>query len=160
MKAKIQGLALSFLPETDVTTTEINALPHAERKAHYLANPMPIPSRGPGIIRTIVHLLEKANPERKGKPITKEQIVEKLAVKFPDRDLKKLRTTIHNNVPTCLTVYYGCPVQRVIVGKSGASAYYATTDFTLSEKPAKKKPARKSPAKKKPARKKPETAAA
>jgi hypothetical protein len=55
--------------------------------------PKSAPAKGPkppGVISSIVELLSAASKE---KPITKDQLVERLAKRFPDRDPKAMRVT-------------------------------------------------------------------
>jgi hypothetical protein len=58
------------------------------------------PFQGVGIIATIVSLVESAD---KKTGITKEQILDALAVKFPERDKARMGKTVQVQVPARIT---------------------------------------------------------
>lgn len=52
--------------------------------------------KGPGVIGSIVEFLSAASED---KPITKKQIVEKLAKRFPDREAEAMAKTVNIQIP-------------------------------------------------------------
>lgn len=53
--------------------------------------------KGPGVIGTIIELLQKAD---ENKPVSKDQILKELSKRFPDRDADGMKKTINIQLPT------------------------------------------------------------
>lgn len=76
--------------------------------------PLPFADGG-SVIKTIVEILTKAGDN--GKPLTKDAIHEKMKKIYPDRDAKKMFTTMSNQVPSRLRI-----VRRIHVWKTSKTA--------------------------------------
>ena len=65
--------------------------------------------RKPGVIDAIIEVLTNASAK---KPVTKEEIVEALTEKFPDRDPEKMTKTVNTQVPGRLKDAKGLDVRK------------------------------------------------
>ena len=69
--------------------------------------------KGPGVIATIVEILKK------GKPVSKEAILDVLAKRFPDRDKESMSKTINVQIPNRIS-----KEQKIKVLKNDKGLYY------------------------------------
>jgi len=80
---------------------------------------------GPGIIGSIVEFVKKATPE---KPITKKEIVAKLAKRFPEKDPEGMEKTVNVQVPNRIKKEKGINIVRHPEG-----GYYVSDEEESSE---------------------------
>jgi hypothetical protein len=84
-------------------------------------HPLKITGRGPGIMRTVVKLLEKAG--EKEKPVTKKAIMTVLVTKFKDRDPEKMKVNLNNLLPGRLRDIYHVDVRKEKLPRGGTGWY-------------------------------------
>lgn len=113
----------------------------------YVENPLPFSeTRGDGVLKFIVDVLKDAGA--KNKPLTKEEIHEKMVKKFPNRDKDKMMTTLTNQIPSRLRIVRGIHVWKTKeVGKD--TRYFIKGD---GGKPQPKEEPKPAPAAKAPAK--------
>lgn len=75
--------------------------PEPPKGANKKKKPAPKPKtpKGPGVIKSIIEFLKKANSKR---PLSKDALLEKLEDRFPERTPDAMRTTINIQVPNRL----------------------------------------------------------
>lgn len=67
----------------------------APKKASGAKPKKPKAAKGPGVIATMIDLLKAAS---KTKPLSKAELVKKLAAKFPDRDAESMALTVNAQI--------------------------------------------------------------
>lgn len=94
----------------DVDVKPPSSAPWAVWKAYWAKHPKTVPTRGPGVLRSVIRELRFAGKAKNPRGVTKEQLVSLLAQEHTDRDPNKMRNYVSNMVPTRLREEYGIHV--------------------------------------------------
>jgi hypothetical protein len=113
------------------STTKGKSKPAAKK-----GKPKNTPFQKVGVIQTIVDTLKKASSKN---PVTKDDVLEILKTKFPERDERAMKSTVSSQIPSGLRVEKGLEVEKNDKG------YWLPKDAVASgpKKKADVKPAKK-----------------
>ncbi len=94
---------------TKKTTTRTRKQPAKKSTAKKATSEAQAKSKGPGVIASIIEFLTKATAKR---PLTKEQLADRLEKRFPERGRGAMLRTINCQVPTRLRKEKELDVQK------------------------------------------------